>query len=92
MSLCFSADDDALSLSETIDDNSLEILMGLGVKKRFPNEYATWERRREEITQRFHGSLVNRLEEMHTKLGQTLEDIRLRLREAVVTQVLKTFP
>ncbi|KAI0297435.1 hypothetical protein BC826DRAFT_166673 [Russula brevipes] len=86
------ADDDALCLSEKIDDNSLEILMGLGVNTRFPNEYATWERRRKEITQRFQETLANRQEEMHAKLEQTLEDIRARLREAVVTQVLKAFP
>ena len=81
-----------LCLSEKIDDESLEILMKLGLRDRFPNEFAAWERRREEIKQRFLGSRTERQKEMHTNLERNFEDIKVRLREAVIIEVLKAFP
>ena len=81
-----------LCLSEEIDDKSLDTLMNLGLRNRFPNEFATWERRREEIKQRFQGIRAERQKEMHTMLERNLEDIRVKLREAVIIEVLKAFP
>ena len=81
-----------LCLSEKIDDESLEILMKLGLRDRFPNEFAAWERRREEIKQRFLGSRTERQKEMHTNLERNFEDIKVRLREAVIIEVLEAFP
>ena len=81
-----------LCLSEKIDDISLETLMKLGLRDRFPNEFATWERRRNEIRQRFQGTRTERQKEMHTMLEQNFEDIKVRLREAVIVEVLKAFP
>lgn len=81
-----------LCLSEKIDDKSLETLMKLGLADRFPKEFATWERRRGEIIQRFQGIRTERQKEMHTKLGRDLEDINVELREAVIIEVLKALP
>ena len=81
-----------LCLSEKIDDESLEILMKVGLRDRFPNEFAAWERRREEIKQRFLGSRTERQKEMHTNLERNFEDIKVRLREAVIIEVLEAFP
>jgi hypothetical protein len=92
MGLCFSGDDVVLCLSEKIDDKFLEILMKLGLSDRFPNEFATWERRKEEIKQRFQGTRADRQKEMHTALEGNLEDIKVRVREAVIIEVLKGFP
>ena len=66
--------------------------MKLGLRDRFPNEFATWERRRNEIRQRFQGTRTERQQEMHTMLDQNFEDIKVRLREAVIVEVLKAFP
>ena len=77
-----------LCLSEKIDDESLEILMKLGLRDRFPNEFAAWKRRREEIKQRFLGSRTERQKEVHAEL----ERDKVRLREAVIIEVLKAFP
>jgi hypothetical protein len=88
----FSGDDVVLCLSEKIDDRFLETLMKLGLRDRFPNEFATWERRREEITQRFQGTRAERQKDMHMALERNLEDIKVRLREAVIIEVLKGFP
>ena len=81
-----------LCLSEKIDDNSLETLMKLGLRDRFPNEFATWERRRVVIAQRFRGALTEREKEMRITLEQNSEDTKVKLREAVIIEVLKAFP
>ena len=81
-----------LCLSKKIDDESLESLMKLGLRDRFPNEFATWGRRRDEIKQRFQGTRTERQKEMHTTLEQNSEDIKVRVRDAVIVEVLKAFP
>ena len=81
-----------LCLSEKIDDKSLEVLMKLGLNDRFPKEFATWERLREQTIQRFQGIRTERQNEMHIKLERDLEDINAELWEAVVIEVLKAFP
>jgi hypothetical protein len=88
----FSGDDVVLCLSEKIDDKSLEVLMKLGLNDRFPKEFATWERLREQTIQRFQGIRTERQNEMHIKLERDLEDINAELWEAVVIEVLKAFP
>jgi len=87
----FSGDDVVLCLSEKIDDKSLETLMNLGLNDRFLKEFATWERCKAEIIQRFQGIRTERQNEMHIKLERSLEDINVELREAVIIEVLKAF-
>jgi hypothetical protein len=88
----FSGEDVVLCLSEKIDDKSLETLMKLGLTDRFPKEFATWERRKGEIIQRFQGIRTERQSEMHIMLEGNLEDINVELREAVIIEVVKAFP
>jgi hypothetical protein len=88
----YSGDDVVLCLSEKINDNSLKMLMKLGLRDRFPNEFSTWERRRKEITQHFQGTLTERERQMRTTLEQNSEDTKVKLREAVIIEVLKAFP
>ena len=66
--------------------------MKLGLCDRFPNEFATWERRMEEIKRRFQGTRTEREREMRTILEQNSEDTKVKLREAVIIEVLKAFP
>lgn len=81
-----------LRLSEKIDDESLETLMKLGLINRFPKEFSSWQSDREGIIQRFQDIRTERQNEMHTKLGRNLEDIKVKLEEAVIIEVLKVFP
>ena len=92
MGLCLSRDNAVLCLSEKIDDKALDILMKLGLRDRFQNEFAKWERHREEIKQRFQAICTKRQNEMHTKLEQDLDDMKVRLREAVIIEVLDAYP
>jgi hypothetical protein len=66
--------------------------MKLSLIDRFPKEFATWERRRGEIIQRFQGIRTERQNEMYIMLERNLEDINVELREAVIIEVLKAFP
>ncbi|KAI0250888.1 hypothetical protein BJV78DRAFT_1154831 [Lactifluus subvellereus] len=79
-------------LSETLDDGSLETLMRLGLSTRFPKEYDSWKRQRNEIMQRFRRALAQRQGELHVILEQGSKDIQAKLQEAVVSEVLKVFP
>ena len=42
--------------------------------------------------QRFQGTRTERQKEMHTMLERNLEDIKVKLQEGVVVEVLKAFP
>jgi hypothetical protein len=75
-----------------MEDKSLEALIKLCLKARFPNECAAWERRRKEIMQGFRVTLTNRQAEMHATNEQIFEDMRVKIREAVIVEVLKVFP
>ena len=81
-----------ICLSKEVHDESLETLMKLGLRDRFPNEIARWERRRERIARRFREIRTERQKKMFTVVEQNLEDITVRLREAVIVEVLKAFP
>ena len=87
-----SGDDVVICLSEKIGDKSLEALMKIGLRTRFSNQCTAWERRRKEVMQGFQGTINERQAEMHVKLEQSFEDIRAKLQDAVVAEVLKAFP
>ena len=65
--------------------------MKLGLGTRFPDEYAAWEGRRKNIVQQFQDILAEQQAARHTKLEQDLTIIRVKLWEAVTTEVLKPF-
>ena len=88
----FSGDDVVICLSDKIEDKSLEALMNIVLRKRLPDECTAWERRRKEVIQGFRGTITERQAEMRVKLEQNFEDIRVKLQEAVIADVLKTFP
>jgi len=90
--LRFSGDDVVICLSDKIEDTSLEALIKLGLRTRFPDECTAWERRRKEVKQGFVGTVTERQDEVHFKLEQSFKDIRVKLQGAVVADVLKAFP
>ena len=92
MRFYLSGDDVVLCLSEEIDDKSLETLMKLSLRDRFANEFATWERCREEIKRGFRDARIERQKGMHAMLERDLEGIKVKLREAVIIEVLNAFP
>ena len=79
-------------LSETLDDRSLETFIDFSLKTRFSIEYETWRGQRKEINERFKRTLAQRQTELHAKLEQESEGIRVELQAAVVDEVLKAYP
>ena len=90
--LRFSGDDVVICLSDKIEDTSLEALIKLGLRTRFPDEWTAWEKRKKEVRKGFLGTVTERQNEMHVKLEQSFEDIKVKLQRAVVAEILKEFP
>jgi len=88
--LRFSEQDVVICLSEEIEDKPLETLIELSLRARFPNACTAWERRRKEVMQSFQGTITERQAEMHVRLEQNFEDLRIKLQEAVVAEVAET--
>ena len=78
-----------LCLSETLDDKVLKTLLGIA---RFPKEYKAWEERRTEIAKRFQDTLTQRQAEIHVTLEQGSRIMQVKVREAVIGEILKAFP
>jgi len=75
-----------------MEDKPLQTLIKLALETRFPNECAVWQRRRTEIIQGFLGTLAERQTAMYAKIKQDFGDIRVKIQEAVIVEVLKAFP
>jgi hypothetical protein len=59
---------------------------------RFPKEYEAWEKRRIEIEKRFQKTITQREKESHETLQKESGDLELKVREAVIDEILKAFP
>ena len=90
--LRFSEEDVALCLSEKLEDKSLETLIELALDTRFSNECAAWKERRKDIMQGFQETLAERQGAMYAKIERDFEDIRVKIQEAVIVEVLEAFP
>ena len=66
------------------------LTMELGT--RFPKEYEAWEKRRIEIEKQFQETIKQRQEESHKALQKRSGDLESKVREAVIDEILKTFP
>lgn len=88
-----SENDDVLCVSESLDDNNLKTLMGTGcLGTRFPEEYDAWEKRKTKIEKDFQQNFGRRHTEIHDTLMQNSGDIQAKVREAVISEILKAFP
>lgn len=68
------------------------LITALGLRKRFPKEYETWDRKKNEIERRFQRIVSEKQAEMHAKFDKDPEDIRPKVRRSVVSELLETFP
>ena len=82
-----------LCLSEKFDIASLKSLItALHLRTRFPKEYEAWENGKNEIERRFQQIVSQRKAEIHAKIEQDFEGMRVKVQRAVVSESLKTFP
>ena len=59
---------------------------------RFPNEYEAWEKRRVEIEKRIQKTIKQQQEEFHETFKNESGDLQLKVRDAVIDEILKAFP
>jgi hypothetical protein len=68
------------------------LITALGLRTRFPKEFEAWERGKNEIERRFEQIISQRKAEMHAKIEHHFEGIRVKVKRAVVRELIKTFP
>ena len=68
------------------------LITALGLRNRFPKEYETWDRKKNDIERRFQRIVSEKQAKMHAKFDEDLEDIRPKVRRGVVRELLQTFP
>jgi hypothetical protein len=73
-------------------DVSLKLLMAaLSLKTRFQKEYEAWENKKDEIGRGFKGIFSQRKADMLTKIEEDPQEIRLKIRKGIVSELLETF-
>ena len=89
----FSGDGVALGLPENLDIVSTEILItALDLRTRFPKEHDAWERSKTNVERRFQKIISQRTTEVHAKVEGEFEQVRAKVEEVVVSELLKLFP
>ncbi|KAH9029437.1 hypothetical protein EDB85DRAFT_1531855 [Lactarius pseudohatsudake] len=86
-------ENDAICLAKEFDVAlQRPLVTALGLSTRFPNEYEAWDRKKNEIERRFQQIISQRKVEMHAKFEEEVDSIRVKVRGAVVSELLRTFP
>ena len=82
-----------MCLSEKFDIASLKSLTTvLHLRTRFPKEYEDWESGKNEIERRFQQIFSQRKVDIHAKIEQEFEGMRVKLQRGIVSELLKTLP
>ncbi len=82
-----------MCLPEEFDSASLRpLITASGLETRFPKEYEAWDKSKNEIERRFQRISSLRKAEIHAKIEQDFDGIRITVQRAVVSELLKTFP
>ncbi|KAI9455142.1 hypothetical protein BJY52DRAFT_1122187 [Lactarius psammicola] len=82
-----------LCLSEDFDSASLKpLITTLGLSTRFSKEYKAWEGGKNKIERRFQKIISLRKAEIHAKIEQDFDGIRVTVQRTVVSELLKIFP
>ncbi|KAI6143614.1 hypothetical protein BKA82DRAFT_127237 [Pisolithus tinctorius] len=83
---------DRLSLSESLDDQALSILVRSGLKKRFHDECNKWTHESTAVGARCKRIQTDELEKMRATLNKEEENLTLAIHEAVVNTALDLYP
>ena len=82
----------ALVLSETLDERAVQILVGIAIAERFPEQCDKWRTRSHGVRTMFTQELTERKEIIRKGVIRGLDSLRGLLCEAIVDDVLKLFP
>jgi hypothetical protein len=82
----------ALVLSEELEENVVEILVRIAVKGIFPESCARWRTAKKEIGSRCKQELVKKEDTVRQEVARGEGSLRRALHEAVTKDVMKLFP
>ena len=82
----------ALVLSETLDEKAVQILVGIAIAERFPEQCDKWCTKSHGARTMFTQELTERKEIIRRDVIRGEDSLRGLLREAVVEDVMKLFP
>ncbi|KAI6101021.1 hypothetical protein EDD16DRAFT_1844403 [Pisolithus croceorrhizus] len=83
---------DRLRLSESLDDEALNILARNGLKRRFPDECARWAHDSNAVEAQCKRRRFDELEKMRATLDKEEEKLTLAIYEAIVDTALNLYP
>lgn len=82
----------ALNLSEELEENAVKILVGIAVEDLFPVSCAKWRTAKKEICARYKRELAKKEDIVHQEIARGEGSLRCALHEAITKDVLKLFP
>ncbi|KAH9047539.1 hypothetical protein EDB83DRAFT_2267127 [Lactarius deliciosus] len=82
----------ALVLSETLDDNAVQILVGVAIAERFPEQCDRWRARSQAARARFMQAFMEKKETIRKEVIRGEHSLKRVLHEVVVEDVMKLFP
>ena len=88
----FDRHENAVVLSEALDEKSVDILIDLAFWKIFPDQCAMWNATKNDVREKFKKESAERSEAACQDLMSKENSLRRALRESVVDDVMKSFP
>ena len=82
----------ALILSETLDEKAVQILVGIAIEERFPEQCDKWRNRSRVSRSIFMQELTEKKETIRKEVLRGEDSLRGLIREAIVEDVMKLFP
>ena len=82
----------ALVLSETLDEKAVQILVGIAIAERFPEQCDKWRTRSRGARSIFMQELTAKKETIRKEVLRGEDSLRGLIHEAVVDDVMKLFP
>ncbi|SRR6266478_8603443 len=89
---CFSREDNAVVLSETLDENAMQILLDLSIANRFPKECGEWHAAKKDISDLYFREFTKRQHTVFEKLASREHELPPVLHDAIVGEVMALFP
>jgi hypothetical protein len=88
----FNSIDNALVLSESLDEKAVQTLVDIGIADLFPENCDKWRTTNQGIHARYMQELAKRKDMIREEIITREHSLRHALREVVVEEVMATFP
>ena len=88
----FDRNENAVVLSEALDETGIDIVIDLAFSKIFPEQCNMWRVTKKGVHERFKNEVAERSEAACQDLLRGEDSLRRALRESVVDHVTKLFP